>query len=97
MGGSIRYYGRVAEYKTHIVDGEVKWDLIFEGINDLECLLKMGETNIVYVDGEGMRFSKFESEMLSKVHRIYPTKMEWVKDITNTPEFEAAMKKVRGE
>jgi hypothetical protein len=95
MGGSIRYLGRAAEYKTHIINKKVKWDLIFEDIHDLEALLRMGETNVVYVDGKGMRFSEFEEKMLSKVHKIYPTRTSYVESIMENPEFEKAMRKIR--
>ena len=51
-----------------------RYDLSLDNLDDLQILLTMTPDEIVTVGDERMLYSRFKSEVLDNVHRIYPYK-----------------------
>ncbi|MBI2578712.1 MAG: hypothetical protein HYW26_03305 [Candidatus Aenigmarchaeota archaeon] len=83
MSDSFRHNGKVLGHiHSYTGNGTNQFDLVMEGIDALEYLFRLGEKEILHIDGGigEVPYSWFRENILGRAHRIYPISLGYVRD-----------------
>ena len=76
---------------------EVKYNLIFEDVDDLTALLSMDADEPVVFDDESMPYSQFKEKYLSNANRIYVSREVQFMDMVDSSNLPSILEKISKE